>query len=63
MMWFANAVAWIATSVGVVAGMYITKSAWCLWAFLIPALMMAEYSNIYTNKENDDEDEENEMVD
>ena len=33
MMWFANAVAWIATSVGVVAGMYITKSAWCLWAF------------------------------
>lgn len=63
MMWFANAVAWIATSVGVVAGMYITKSAWCFWAFLIPALMMAEYSNIYTNKENDDEDEENEMVD
>ena len=62
-MWFANAVAWIATSVGVVAGMYITKSAWCLWAFLIPALMMDEYSNIYTNKENDDEDEENEMVD
>lgn len=63
MMWFANAVAWIATSVGVVAGVYLTKSAWCLWAFLIPALMMAVYADTYTNKKNDDEEDENEMVD
>ena len=63
MMWFANAVAWIATSVGVVAGMYLTKSAWCLWAFLIPALMMAEYADIYTNKKNDDEEDKDAVAD
>lgn len=33
-MWIANTAAWIATSIGVVAGIYFTKSAWCLWAFL-----------------------------
>lgn len=47
MMWFANAVAWFATSVAVIGGMYLTKSAWCLWAFFIPALMMADYAKIY----------------
>lgn len=33
----AYACAWIATGIAVVAGVYITKNANCLWAFLIPA--------------------------
>lgn len=37
MIYFAYAMAWISTSVAVVAGMYFTKSAWCLWAFVLPA--------------------------
>ena len=43
MMWVAYASAWIATSVAVIGGMYLTKSAWCLWTFFIPGLIM----NIY----------------
>ena len=35
-----NAIAWIATSVAVIAAIYITKSPWCLWAFFIPAVGM-----------------------
>lgn len=37
MIWFAYAMAWISTSVAVTAGMYFTHSAWCLWAFILPA--------------------------
>lgn len=33
----AWAIMWIATSVAIIAGMYITKNANCLWAFLLPA--------------------------
>ena len=35
-MWLAYAPAWIATSAAVIAGIYLTGSAWCLWALLIP---------------------------
>ena len=62
MMWFSNAVAWIATSVGVVAGMYLTKSAWCLWAFFIPAWMMANYAKIYIDNKDDESEDENEIA-
>ena len=37
MIYFAYAMAWISTSAAVIAGMYFTKSAWCLWAFALPA--------------------------
>lgn len=37
MIYFAYAMAWISTSVAVIAGMYFTHSAWCLWAFILPA--------------------------
>lgn len=37
MIYFAYAMAWISTSAAVIAGMYFTKSAWCLWAFVLPA--------------------------
>lgn len=63
MMWVANAVAWIATSVAVIGGMYLTKSAWCLWAFFIPGLMMADFAKIYMNKKEDEEDNEDAMAD
>lgn len=31
--------AWIATSIAVVFGIKYTKSAWCLWAFLLPVCL------------------------
>lgn len=37
MIYFAYVMAWISTSVAVIAGMYFTHSAWCLWAFILPA--------------------------
>lgn len=33
------ATAWIGTSAAVIAGMYFTGSANCLWALLIPAMV------------------------
>ena len=62
MMWFANAVAWIATSVAVI-GMYLTKSAWCLWTLFIPALMMADYAKINMRKEEVESENKDEMAD
>lgn len=35
-MWLAYASAWVATAAAVIAGIYLTGSAWCLWALLIP---------------------------
>lgn len=36
MMWVAYASAWVATAAAVIAGIYLTGSAWCLWALFIP---------------------------
>lgn len=33
------AAAWIGTSAAVIAGIYLTGSANCLWALLIPAMV------------------------
>lgn len=33
----AYAIMWIAVSAAVIAGLYFTRSANCLWAFLLPA--------------------------
>ena len=33
----ARAAAWIATGIAVAVGVYVTKSAWCMWALLLPA--------------------------
>lgn len=35
-VWIAYASAWISTAIGVSFGVYFTKSAWCLWAFVLP---------------------------
>ncbi|WP_289290913.1 hypothetical protein [Sporofaciens musculi] len=34
----ARTAAWIATGIAVAVGVYVTKSAWCMWALLIPAM-------------------------
>lgn len=36
---WAVGMAWMATSAAVIAGIYITKSANCLWALLLPAML------------------------
>lgn len=33
---FEKAVKWIAVSIAVIAGIKMTGSAWCLWAFALP---------------------------
>lgn len=41
---WALGMAWIATSVAVIAGIFFTGSASCLWAFLIPAMLRTSSS-------------------
>lgn len=53
-MWFAYATMWVAVAVAVIAGMLITKSAWCLWAFILPANI--EVKSKSDSKNDDDED-------
>lgn len=50
-LWLSYGMAWLAVSVAVCVGIYITHSAWCLWAFLL-------LPGIHTGKEKDDNDEE-----
>ncbi len=33
------AVMWIAVAIGVIFGLYFTKNANCLWAFLLPVMV------------------------
>lgn len=63
MMWVANAIAWISTATGVIAGIYLTGSVWCLWAFFIPALMMVNFAKIYMNKNEYEDRDKDEMAD
>ena len=58
-MWFAYAIMWISVSLATCFGIYITKSAWCLWAFLIPmSVKLIQKSNSKNDNEDDEEDEE-----
>lgn len=52
-MWFAYAIMWIAVSAAVIAGMLITKSAWCLWAFLLTDSIKSKIECSF--KEDDDD--------
>lgn len=63
MIWLAYASAWIATSVAVIAGIYLTGSAWCLWAFFIPSATMDDCAKIYISNQEGEEEDENEMAD
>lgn len=37
-IWIGKGMKWIGVAIAVSVGIYITASAWCLWAFLIPAM-------------------------
>lgn len=52
-MWKVFACAWIGTSLAVITGIYITGSAWCLWALIFPACMGTKSSS----DDNDSDDE------
>jgi hypothetical protein len=39
----AYACMWFATVIGVVAGIYFTKNANCLWTFIIPACVQVKW--------------------
>lgn len=39
---------WFATALAVMVGIYVTKSASCLWAMFIPALSGVKVGNIET---------------
>ena len=41
-MWFSKAIIGVSISAAVAAGIYYTKSAWCLWALLI-IVMVYQY--------------------
>lgn len=47
------AVMWIAVSVAVIVGLIVTKSPWCLLAFIIP-----EFPNMSFNDKNEKENSE-----
>ena len=34
--WKVYVTMWIAVAIAVMAGIYLTHSAWCLWGFLLP---------------------------
>ena len=44
MIWIGYEAAWISTAAAVIAGVYFTGSAWCLWALLLPVLIKVESS-------------------
>lgn len=50
--YIAYASIWISTAAAVSVGIWVTHSAWCLWALILPA--MAQVS--FVIKENEDEE-------
>lgn len=61
MIYFAYAMAWISTSVAVIAGMYFTHSAWCLWAFILPACIELTRSHKDDGESDEKENERNDI--
>lgn len=55
MIYFSYATAWVSTSVAAISVMYFAHSAWCLWAFSLPACI-----DFPCKCENSDESEESE---
>jgi hypothetical protein len=43
--YIAYALAWIAVAIGVSVGIYFTKSAWCLWAFIFPLFISITHND------------------
>lgn len=38
-IWKVFACAWLGTAIAVSIGIYLTQSAWCLWALFFPACL------------------------
>jgi uncharacterized membrane protein YgaE (UPF0421/DUF939 family) len=38
-VWKIFVAAWLGTAVAVIAGVYFTHSAWCMWALVLPVCM------------------------
>lgn len=53
-LWISYGMACLAVSVAVCVGIYITHSAWCLWAFLL-------VPGVHKGNEKDDNNEEGEI--
>lgn len=53
MKWCACSIMWISVSIAVCACTYFTKSAWCLWAFLLLAC-----ASSFSNKRDDINEED-----
>lgn len=60
MIYFAYAMAWVSTAVATIAGMYFTHSAWCLWAFILPACIELTHKNKDDKESEESEDEQSE---
>lgn len=58
MIYLAYAAAWISCSLAVVAGIYITKSPWCLLAFYFVASIKIQRGNISEGDEKNGNDKE-----
>lgn len=54
-MWFAYGMAWFSTSLAVIAGMYLTHSAKCLWLLLVLVVMLI-HAGISNNKKDVEEE-------
>ena len=42
-MWLGFGIMWASVSAAVSVGLCMTRSPWCLWAFLLPALAKVTY--------------------
>lgn len=51
MIWLGYGLAWLSTAIATSVGIYYTHSAWCLWAFILPACI-----KISTSKDKDTSD-------
>ena len=57
-MWLAYAMVWISVSFATCFGIYITKSPWCLWAFVLPMFIkLVQGNGSNTDTEIDDKEE------
>lgn len=56
--WFSYGIACLAVSVAVCVGIYITHSAWCLWAFLLLPEIHTRSKNDGNRESIDDNNEE-----
>ena len=58
-VWVAYGMVWFAVAIAVSIGIYFTKSAWCLWAFIFPmSISITTKKDDDTESMNDDSEDE-----